>query len=191
MDLNISPIWTNQHTFLKPVLFAAGQMFNGANIKFSGQQKGSMMFYDGASWTLLHPGQSGQSLTIVNNSPVWSGADASYLTGIVGVQSGGTGIGAYKPGDILYSDVKNNLTTLPVGKNGQVLGALNKTPTWIDLPGVQGKGKSACLAVWSSSNEIVDSNIQIKNDLVDFQTPINTIKIDGAINSPHPEFGLL
>lgn len=183
MDLNISPIWTNQHTFLKPVLFAAGQMFNGANIKFSGQQKGSMMFYDGASWTLLHPGQSGQSLTIVNNSPVWSGADASYLTGIVGVQSGGTGIGAYKPGDILYSDVKNNLTTLPVGKNGQVLGALNKTPTWIDLPGVQGKGKSACLAVWSSSNEIVDSNIQIKNDLVDFQTPINTIKIDGAIIS--------
>lgn len=54
----------------------------------------------------------------------------TYLSGIVGVSSGGTGITTYAAGDLLYASATNTLAKLAKGTDGQVLKLSGGVPTW-------------------------------------------------------------
>ncbi|MDB5266126.1 MAG: hypothetical protein JWM39_839 [Parcubacteria group bacterium] len=56
--------------------------------------------------------------------------DSANQTGVLAQANGGTGIGSFNPGDILYADNMGTLTTLPVGSTGQVLKIQAGLPQW-------------------------------------------------------------
>lgn len=181
MDLNASHIWTQQHTFLKPVLFSSGQVFNGASIKFSEQKRGSIAVCDGKQWNVLHPGASAQVLSIVNGQPLWSSVDTSVLNGVVKPENGGTGISNFESGSVLCADSKSTWSALKPGKDGNVLQIKDGTPTWDDFPGVSGVGKSSYLTVWSSTGSVCASNIQVSEKSLVLKGKNQSIQFGDAI----------
>jgi hypothetical protein len=161
MDFDISPVWKGQHTFLKPAMFAPGQAFNGAALKFTNQQKGAIAFFDGKDWKSLNIVNSPQALVILNGLPVWGNIDASILSGTISAKNGGTGLSNFEKGAILYANSIDTLTSLsPVDENN-ILALQNNLPSWIKFPGILGAGKSSYLAVWSSEKDLCATNIQI------------------------------
>lgn len=62
-----------------------------------------------------------------NSSCVWAS--------VIQETNGGTGINAYTTGDIIYSPSTNNLTTLPVGSEGEVLTVTSGLPSWESIAG--------------------------------------------------------
>lgn len=49
------------------------------------------------------------------------------------ISDGGTNITSYIKGDLLYSNVNDQLTKLPLGTNNKVLTSLNNVPIWKEL----------------------------------------------------------
>ena len=49
------------------------------------------------------------------------------------ISDGGTNITSYTKGDLLYSNVDDQLTKLPLGTNNKVLTSLNNVPVWKEL----------------------------------------------------------
>lgn len=62
-----------------------------------------------------------------NSSCVWAS--------VIQETNGGTGINAYTTGDIIYSPSTNNLITLPVGSEGEVLTVTSGLPSWESIAG--------------------------------------------------------
>lgn len=61
---------------------------------------------------------------------VLSADNTTYLSGTVGIGSGGTNITTYAAGDILYASAINTLAKLPKGTDGQVLKLASGLPAW-------------------------------------------------------------
>ena len=52
------------------------------------------------------------------------------MTSPLGPTLGGTGIGSYNTGDLLYASAANTLSVLPIGSANQVLTVVGGVPTW-------------------------------------------------------------
>jgi len=177
MDFDASIVWKGQHTFLKPVLFTSGQAFNGANLKFSNQLRGTISFFDGKEWCGLNVVTTPQALVIVNGLPTWGNVDASIIKGTIGTEHGGTGISKFDIGAMIYATSKNGLSKLCIGQEQQILLVKNNLPTWEDFPGIKGRGKSSYLAVFSSENDVCATNIQVDNSNLILKSGDSSIKI--------------
>lgn len=81
---------------------------------------------------------SGTGLTL---SSTFSGTSGSFsgaltaasmsLSAALPVGSGGTGLTAFTPGDLVYCSATNTLNRLPIGSNGQTLQVVAGVPTWV------------------------------------------------------------
>jgi len=180
MDFDAAPIWTKQHTFLQPVIFSPKQVFSGVNIKFSDQNRGSVLFCDGREWKTIPIGNYGQVLTVTNGVPGWGAANVSAAIGVLKPENGGTGRASYDSGAILYASSKTNLDALPSGKDGQVLVSQGQKPCWSDFQGVKGSGKAARLAVWSSNNDICETDIQVDGEKLVLKNKNSKIHLGAA-----------
>src|SRR3989344_4653875 len=74
-------------------------------------------------------------------------AGSLTLSNPLGVSSGGTGVGSYTAGDILYASSTDTLAKLPVGTNGQLLSITNGIPSWSSLAG------SGSIGVWATTSD--------------------------------------
>ena len=69
--------WSGNHVFQTAVVFqlantfAAAQTFNGANLTFSSQPLGSIIYRGVSNWTTLTPGTNGQVLSLASSIPSW------------------------------------------------------------------------------------------------------------------------
>jgi hypothetical protein len=78
--------------------------------------------------TLTTPALGTPSAVVLTNAtglPLSTG-----VTGTLPPTSGGTGLGAFTTGDILYANATNTLTKLSVGSTGQVLTVTAGAPAW-------------------------------------------------------------
>ena len=64
----------------------------------------------------------------------------NLLSGVLGAGNGGTGVGSYATGDILYADSANHLAALHAGGNGTVLEITGGVPAWGAPAGGSGGG---------------------------------------------------
>src|SRR3989344_2206979 len=74
-------------------------------------------------------------------------AGSLTLSNPLGVSSGGTGVGSYTAGDILYASSTDTLAKLSVGTNGQLLSITNGIPSWSSLAG------SGSIGVWATTSD--------------------------------------
>lgn len=88
-------------------------------------------------------GQTGAVQAFANDTNVHivSASNTHTLTwaGLLAVNRGGTNIGTYTTGDMLYASATNVLSKLPIGTNGQILAIVGGLPTWtadIDVSGI-------------------------------------------------------
>ncbi|MDO8336196.1 MAG: hypothetical protein Q7T74_05465, partial [Candidatus Saccharibacteria bacterium] len=54
------------------------------------------------------------------------------VTGTLPVGNGGTGLTTYNPGDVVYGNGSNTLSTLPIGAQGAVLSVVGGLPSWVE-----------------------------------------------------------
>src|SRR3989338_4019580 len=74
-------------------------------------------------------------------------ANSLTLASPLGVSSGGTGVGSYATGDILYASASDALAKLPAGSGGQLLTITNGIPSWASLAG------SGSIGVWATTSD--------------------------------------
>src|SRR3989338_3452503 len=74
-------------------------------------------------------------------------AGSLTLSNPLGVSSGGTGVGSYTAGDILYASSTDTLAKLSVGTNGQLLSITNGIQSWSSLAG------SGSIGVWATTSD--------------------------------------
>src|SRR3989344_2054430 len=74
-------------------------------------------------------------------------AGSLTLSNPLGVSSGGTGVGSYAIGDILYASSTDTLAKLPAGTSGQLLSITNGVPSWSSLAG------SGSIGVWATTSD--------------------------------------
>lgn len=73
------------------------------------------------------PVGGGTVLTSSSNDTITSGL---WLGSSIGVQYGGTGLGSYNTGDILYASSPTTLQALPIGASNDVLTVVGGVPAW-------------------------------------------------------------
>jgi len=75
---------------------------------------------------------SHQWLNAISTSGVPSASQPSFsdISGTLGATAGGTGLGSYSTGDLLYASAPNTLLNLGVGTTGQVLTVVGGKPAW-------------------------------------------------------------
>ena len=62
-------------------------------------------------------------------------SSVAAITGTLGTANGGTGLGTYNKGDILYASASNTLSALPIGTSGYILTAsAGGIPVWSPAP---------------------------------------------------------
>jgi hypothetical protein len=95
--------------------------FNGAVVLGAGTGLGQLAY-----------GTSGNVLTSqgTGNAPIWSQLSVSSVTGVLPVPNGGTGVGSYAVGDLLFANTTTSLTRLAIGSNQFVLKAVSGSPQW-------------------------------------------------------------
>ena len=91
---------------------------------------------------------SGTNLTSVTGTAgyatYWSDNNTISATGTMSQNIGGTGFSSYTAGDMIYSNSGGNLTKLPIGTNGYILGVVSGNPGWVS---------TSSLGVASSTHE--------------------------------------
>ena len=91
---------------------------------------------------------SGTNLTSVTGTTgyatYWSDNNTISATGTMSQNIGGTGFSSYTAGDMIYSNSGGNLTKLPIGTNGYILGVVSGNPGWVS---------TSSLGVASSTHE--------------------------------------
>jgi len=157
-DSNIT--WKGNHTFLRPVVFTQGQVFAGESLKLQGQEKGSLIVFNGKSWAALTPGKSGNALVCHGGSVKWSAVELSSTVGVLSVDKGGTGISDWKDGDIPVGK-SGGISALPVGKKGHILTSNGRQAEWQEAPGLKGEGSAAYIPVWSDGRTLVNSPVRV------------------------------
>jgi hypothetical protein len=65
----------------------------------------------------------------------WSDNNTISGEAQLGVSRGGTGIGSYTQGDLLYATAGTTLSKLPIGTSGRLLSSNGTTPVWLDVSG--------------------------------------------------------
>ncbi len=69
---------------------------------------------------------------LLSSSALNLAGGTSYVTGVLPVTNGGTGLNSFNTGDLVYASAGNTLAALPIGTEGQVLAVSGAgTPTWI------------------------------------------------------------
>ena len=84
-------------------------------------------------------------------SGIWHGSPISK-------NYGGTGIGSYSPGDILYADNSGNLQRLPIGSTGNTLQVQAGLPAWGTAPSGSGGGAGGVWATTTNNLAIYPAN---------------------------------
>ena len=122
---------------------------------------GDILYSDSSnSLSALPIGSVGEVLTVSGGAPVWQSpgaaglidgsgtagyvtiwSDANTLTSeqYLSEERGGTGIGSYNEGDMLYYH-NGNMTKLGIGSNGQIMGVVGNLPAWQNSPFVGAHG---------------------------------------------------
>ncbi|MBI3927281.1 MAG: tail fiber domain-containing protein [Armatimonadetes bacterium] len=91
----------------------------------------------------------------VGDLPAHTHSAADIATGQLGTDRGGTGLGFYVAGDMLYAPAANTLARLSAGSNGQVLTMTAGVPSWQAPSGsLDGAGSATALAYWSDANTL-------------------------------------
>ncbi len=101
----------------------------------------------------------------------------TYLSGILGVSSGGTGITTYATGDLLFASATNTLGKLARGTDGQVLKLASGLPVWAadtDTTYTAGTGLTLTGTAFSVNYGTTATTACIGNDsrLSDARTPV-------------------
>lgn len=96
---------------------------NGTAIEYS--QLTNAMVSDGASVTRTKLGVGNPGRVVINSS---SGVFSDEAT--LAVSRGGTNIGSYTTGDVLYASSGSTLSKLAIGSSGQQLTVSGGVPTW-------------------------------------------------------------
>jgi hypothetical protein len=118
--------------FSAPITYTAGTglsesptyTFNIANIGTAGT-------YGSASAVPVFVTNAQGQVTSVTNTSVAIAA-SQVTSGTLAVAQGGTNIGSYTTGDILYASASGVLSKLTLGTNGYVLAAGASAPTYVD-----------------------------------------------------------
>jgi len=118
--------------FAAPITYTAGTglsesptyTFNIANIGTAGT-------YGSASAVPVFVTNAQGQVTSVTNTSVAIAA-SQVTSGTLAVAQGGTNIGSYTTGDILYASASGVLSKLTLGTNGYVLAAGASAPTYVD-----------------------------------------------------------
>ena len=97
---------------------------NNFDLAASGAQGKPMLRFNGSlgQWQYSNDGSSFSTFGEISG-------------GVVDVTKGGTGLGSFSAGDMLYYSSGNSFTRLPLGANGQVLTVVGGAPMWSDASG--------------------------------------------------------
>ena len=82
------------------------------------------------TWAASTGGVTSFTTSLSGLTPNTSTTGAITLAGTLGPTSGGTGLGTYTIGDIIYASASNTLAKLPAGTNGQYLVLAAGIPSW-------------------------------------------------------------
>jgi hypothetical protein len=78
--------WSGNHvfqgsvTFNQPVVFAAGQTFNGPGLTFISQPTGALIYQGMSGWTTLSPGSNNYVLSLNSSLPTWVDPSTLFST---------------------------------------------------------------------------------------------------------------
>lgn len=128
---------------------------------------------DGGAGAAYSLSVTGSALTRVNDTNVTltlGGTPATSLlatvsltlgwTGLLAVARGGTGIGSYSIGDLLYATGATTLAQLAIGASGRVLSSNGTAPLWSTLASlgiISGSGVANEVAFFDGTNTIASS----------------------------------
>ena len=71
----------------------------------------------------------------VTTAPSWGKIDlTTHISGVLPVANGGTNLGSYTSGDLLYATGTTTLAKRAIGSTGNVLTVVSGAPTWANIP---------------------------------------------------------
>ena len=105
--------------------------------------------------------------------------EGDNIQGVLPASKGGTGLGSYNPGDILYANENGELSQLSIGfgDNQQVLTSLNGLPIWQDtseLKNVVISKISSFDITGGNIGAVLPANSQLKTISISIDNPYDT-----------------
>ncbi len=127
---------------------------NGQNVTgLNNLSAGGTVTFGGLGTGIVQSNGSG----VLSSGALNLAGGASYVTGVLPVTNGGTGLNSFNTGDLIFASASNTLAALPIGTEGQVLAVSGAgTPTWIS---------TGTLNYWQRANGAL-APLNISDDLL-------------------------
>jgi hypothetical protein len=131
---------------------------NGGDVNIDGGAKtgtgtaGVVSIGSSADTSIVRIGSSATTTRLTGAVSLTAGSTLTLATALAAT-SGGTGIGSYATGDLLYASATNTLSKLAAGTNGYVLTMAGGVPAW--APG--GGGGGGVTSIAGTPNQVIAS----------------------------------
>lgn len=163
LDQSVSPVWTSEHVFTRPIIFPSSQTIHVSYLSAS-QQDGDLLAASSGIWGRLPVGAPGDVLTVAAGRPIWGSLDLSAARGLLPASMGGTGLSSPVIGGILVGDTNGSWAQISQGKTGEILTFTASGPSWAPVPSLTGSGKPSHVALWADDGTLENGPLILSAD---------------------------
>lgn len=166
VDLSRGLSWSGQHVFSEPVQFSGSQRYQIEQVVDSTATLGTVYWHNGLAIQKATPSRPYKVLFFDGSRVSWSSPSLDYVTGVLPVANGGTGLSQTTRGELVFAPDNNFISGLPIGLNGQALVAQNGLPTWMFVGNIRGEISTGFVPMSSYDNFLSNSPISVSNNVV-------------------------
>lgn len=172
VDLSRGMSWSGQHVFTEPVQFSGSQRYQIEQVVDNNATLGAVYWHNGIAIQRATPSNPYKVLFFDGSRVSWSTPTLDYVSGVLAVSHGGTGLAQISRGEILFAPDNNFIGRLPIGVTGQALVAQNGLPTWMFVGNIRGEISDGFVPCSLNGNFLSDSPISVS---------ANTVSVNGTL----------
>lgn len=176
VDLSRGLSWSGMHVFTEPVQFSGSQRYSIEQVVDNSATLGTVYWHNGIAIQKAIPSRPYKVLFFDGSRVSWSTPTLDYVSGVLPVSNGGTGMSQIARGEILFAPDNNFIGRLPVGATGQALVAQNGLPAWMFVGNIRGEISDGFVPFSLNGNFLSDSPISVSG---------NAISVNGTLKIGH------